>query len=126
MQRRVLVVDDDADTRQAMHLRLSQAGFQTVTAGSGADAIASYEVVQPDIVLLDASMPDVSGFDVCRYIKEQSVGPTAHVIFVSGTNGASRHYLEQCARMSGADQFVSKPYDGANLVELVRSVKRPE
>ena len=118
----ILIVDDDADAREALRLRLSHAGFKAVTAGGGQEAIERYGEIKPRIVLLDASMPDVSGFEVSRYIKDQDADPPATVVFVSGASSPTLDYVKRCAKVSGGDHFITKPYDAAVLVDLVRRI----
>jgi two-component system, HptB-dependent secretion and biofilm response regulator len=122
MKQPILIADDDAGAREALRLRLTHAGFEAVTVGSGAQAIAAFDKFKPRIILLDASMPDISGFDVCRHIKEQAAN-AATVIFVSGATGPGVDYLKQCGKLCGGDRFITKPYNAALLVEVVRGIE---
>jgi len=119
----ILIVDDDSDAREALRFRLSAAGFEAVKVGNGSEAIEQYERLKPRIVFLDASMPDVSGFEVCRHIKDQEPDPPVKVIFVSGASSPTLDYVRRCAEVSGGDHFISKPYDGRTVVDLVRRVE---
>jgi len=119
MQPRIMVVDDDLDARKALCSRLRHAGYDPVSVGSGRQAIEEYDRLQPDLVFLDASMPDVSGFEVCRHIKEHVSGHHATVALVTGVSTPSTDYVQKCASLAGADHFLSKPYDGRRVVELV-------
>ena len=119
----ILIVDDDRDAREALRMRLTHAGFDTVTAGDARSAIAQYQWLKPQVVLLDASMPGVNGFEVCRYIKEQDNGNDVAVVFVSGASSPTVDHVKRCAEVSGGDHFISKPYDGQKLVDLIRRIK---
>ena len=119
----ILIVDDDRDAREALRLRLAHAGFPTVAAGDARAAIAQYESLKPRVVLLDASMPGVSGFEVCRHIKDLKPDPPVTVIFVSGASSPTLNYVRRCAEVSGGDHFISKPYDGRKLVDLIRRIE---
>ena len=119
----ILIVDDDRDARNALRLRLSHAGFEAVAVGSGQEAIECCDALQPRIVFLDASMPGISGFEVSRYIKDQDPDPPVTVVFVSGASSPTVDYVKRCAEISGGDHFISKPYDGRKLVDLVRSLE---
>lgn len=123
MNPQILIVDDDLDAREALRLRLSHAGFEAVTVGSGQEAIERFDALQPRIVFLDASMPGVSGFEVSRYIKDQDSDPPVTVVFVSGASSPTRDYVHRCAQISGGDHFISKPYDWRTLVGLVRGIE---
>lgn len=119
----ILIADDDPGAREALRLRLTHAGFEAVAVASGAQAIAAYDAMKPHIILLDAAMPDISGFDVCRHIKEESSN-AAKVVFVSGATGPSIEYLKQCGKISGGDRFLTKPYDPDVLVDVIRSIEQ--
>ena len=119
----ILIVDDDADAREALRLRLAYAGFEAVTVGGGQEAIERYGEIKPRIVFLDASMPDVSGFEVSRYIKDQDADPPVTIVFVSGASSPTPDYVKRCAELSGGDHFITKPYDAAVLVDLVRRIE---
>lgn len=122
MKQPILIADDDPGAREALRVRLTHAGFEAVTVGSGAQAIAAFDKLKPRIILLDASMPDISGFDVCRHIKEQAAD-AATVIFVSGATGPGVDYLKQCGKLCGGDRFITKPYNAALLLEVVREIE---
>jgi DNA-binding response OmpR family regulator len=122
MNSSILIVDDDADACEALRLRLAYAGFEAVTVGGGQEAIERYGEIKPRIVLLDASMPDVSGFEVSRYIKDQDADPPVTIVFVSGASSPTLDYVKRCAKFSGGDHFITKPYDAAVLVDLVRRI----
>lgn len=116
----VLIVDDDPAARSALRVRVERAGYQAVVAAGGEEAIAAYDALHPCVVLLDVSLPDLNGFDVCRHIKDQSNPAT--VIFISGATGPGYDYLRQCAELCEGDRFITKPYDGSVLLDVIRTV----
>ncbi len=70
--RRLLVVEDDKAYRQFLSIALDMAGYRVHAAGSGAEAIETLQTVSPDLVLLDLSMPTVTGWDVLHYMRDQA------------------------------------------------------
>ncbi len=69
---RLLVVEDDKAYRQFLSIALDMAGYRVHVAGSGAEAIETLQTVSPDLVLLDLSMPTVTGWDVLHYMRDQA------------------------------------------------------
>src|SRR6185503_20266781 len=80
---RLLVVDDDEAICRQLAAGLATAGFQVVTAHDAAGAIAQAKVTPPDVAIVDLGMPDVSGFDVIKHLKQMH-GAAVHVIVLTG------------------------------------------
>ena len=108
MNRPLLIVDDDRVAREALRLRLTHAGFHTVTAGDAATAIEKYQLLNPRVVFLDISMPGLNGFEVCRYIKEEEGREDVSVVFISGASSPTLDYVSNVARKS-AEVITSSP-----------------
>jgi two-component system nitrate/nitrite response regulator NarL len=122
----VLIVDDDASFRAFVSRILARAGHATVEAATGEDALAAVHSERPTLVLLDVSLPDISGFEVCCELREQ-YGDQLPVIFVSGEriDGADC----AVALLLGGDDFITKPFDTNELLARVRRAiarSRPE
>jgi len=102
----ILVVDDDAETRDMLSRALERSGYGVLTAADGPAALEAVRLGRPQLVVLDAVMPGQSGFDVCRELK-QAPG-TAHlpVIFLTGLSD-TEHVIEGL-RAGGVD-YVTKP-----------------
>lgn len=113
----ILIVDDDASFRAFVSGLLLRAGHSTVEAGTGEDALAAVHSERPALVLLDVSLPDISGFEVCCELRDQ-FGDELPVIFVSG----ERTERADCAvgLLLGADDYVTKPFDTNELLARVR------
>lgn len=118
---RVLIADDDAGVRSVLSRTLGIAGAEVRTVEDGASAIRAAHEWNPDTILLDASMPDMSGFDVCRRLKADAATRLTPVIIITGldTRDDRRRVLE-----AGGDGFVPKPFDRAELFARVRSAAR--
>ena len=121
MTARVLIVDDDASSLAALDRQLGDEFFDTLTASSGADAIQTAQREGPDLILLDAMMPGLDGFETCRQLKADS--ETAHIPVVMVTT-----VDQPAARMRGlsvgADDFLVQPVRDVELFARVRSLVR--
>src|ERR1700692_2407054 len=121
MTARVLVVDDILSNVKLLEAKLSAEYFEVMTAFNGLECLAKMEQAIPDIVLLDVMMPGMDGFEVCRRIKANP--RTAHVPVVMVT--ALDQPSDRVAGLdAGADDFLTKPVDGAALFARVRSLVR--
>ena len=115
----VLVVDDEPEIRQLVSRTLEAKGYAMETAGDGAEALAKAEALVPDLVLLDAMLPKVHGFEACRRLK--SGAGTRHIPVVMMTAIYRGWRFAQDARESyGAEDYVEKPF---RLDDLLRRVE---
>jgi two-component system cell cycle response regulator len=121
MTARVLVVDDVAANVRLLEARLSAEYFDVVTASNGRDALAICERSECDMVLLDAMMPDLDGFEVCRRLKKNPATHHIPVVMVTALDQPSDRVrgLE-----AGADDFLTKPIPELALIARVRSLAR--
>ena len=121
MTARVLVVDDVPANVKLLEARLSAEYFDVTTAYSGAEALAICERAECDIVLLDAMMPDMDGFEVCRKLKTNPVTHHIPVVMVTALDQSSDRVAGLDA---GADDFLTKPVSDVALIARVRSLTR--
>ncbi len=114
----VLVVEDEESFVDALVVGLKREGFSVEVARDGAEALRTWEAVNPDVILLDVMLPKVSGTDVCREIRKRSAVP---IIMVSakGTELDTVVGLEV-----GADDYVVKPYRMRELTARIRAALR--
>jgi two-component system OmpR family response regulator len=116
---RLLVVEDDQTILELLSGSLRFAGFDVVTAASGAEALRAVAASRPDLVLLDVMLPDGDGFEVVRRMR--SSGPSGPVIFVTARDGVP----DRVAGLAlGADDYVTKPFSLDEVVERIRAVLR--
>ena len=113
----VLVVDDDEGHRELISTVLGRAGFSTVDAGNGEEAMAAARRHRPRLVVLDIRMPDLSGYEVCRRLRDE-FGDTVSIVFLSGerTEGFDR----AAGLLVGADDYLVKPFSPDELLARVR------
>ena len=117
----VLIVDDERDLVSLLDFNLRQAGFETITAASGEQALALLRRRVPDLVLLDLMLPDVSGTEVCRQLKGDP--RTRHVPVVMLT--AKGEELDRVVGFElGADDYVVKPFSMRELTLRLKAVLR--
>jgi DNA-binding response OmpR family regulator len=118
MRRRLLLVEDEAAIVTPLVEALELEGFETRVAGTAADALAAAAEFEPDLVLLDLMLPDGSGFDVCRRLREDRELP---VIMLTARG-------EEADRVAGlelgADDYVVKPFSAREVIARVRAVLR--
>jgi len=115
---RVLVVDDEESFTEALAVGLRREGFEVFTAGDGVEAVHQFDIVRPDLVLLDINLPKTSGLDVCRDIRTKSRTPII-VVSARGSEIDAVVGLEV-----GADDYVTKPYRLRELIARMRAVIR--
>ena len=115
---RVLVADDDADIRELVEFKLSQAGYAVQAVPDGLAAWEAFESEPPAIAVLDVMMPGLSGFDVLRKIRE-SEHPRVPVLMLSAK---SRDSDVDTGFAIGADDYVIKPFSPRELLHRVNTM----
>src|SRR5207253_944480 len=112
--KRILIVDDEAMIRKAIHLALEKEGYEVVEAETGAEALRRIELNKPDLILLDIMLPDVSGFDVCRDIRK--AGLRVPIIILS----AKTEEIDVVVGLEiGADASITQPFRTRELLALI-------
>ena len=114
----VLVVDDERDVRQLLSTYLNLQGFSVITASNGREAISQAVELQPDVILMDASMPVLDGWQATRELKANPA--TQHIPVLALTAHAFDDARQQ-AKSVGCDGFVTKPCLPDDLVAKVRA-----
>ena len=116
---RVLIVEDDPATSKSLELMLKAAGMVVDTAGMGEDGLEIGRLYEYDIILLDIVLPDISGFDVLKRLR--AARNNTPVLILSGLSGADKRVK---GLGFGADDFLTKPFDRAELLARIQAVVR--
>ena len=117
--RRVLVVEDNADARDALRFLLEEDGHDVRAAGDGPGAIEEARDFQPEVVLLDIGLPGMDGYEVGRALRMMPGCERASIVAVSGYGQADDRAR---SRAAGFDQHLLKPVAPDRLLEIVRRV----
>jgi DNA-binding response OmpR family regulator len=112
----ILIVDDNHDNVEILCAFLESRGYRVASALDGKTALAKLEEVHPALVLLDVMMPGMDGWQVCRTIKRHPEFGSTRVVMVTAKGGFEDKYE---GMRSGADDYVVKPIDLAELAEKV-------
>ena len=120
---KVLVVDDEDDIRLLISRILSDKGYEVITASRGLEAIQIVQTNTPDMLVLDAMLPEVHGFDICKKIKGSSKYGHIPVIMISAIYRGWR-YAQDLKDSYGVDDFIEKPFKIAELISKVEKHAR--
>lgn len=114
--RRILIVDDNEDSAMTLSMLFEMTGDETQTAHDGLKALAAAETFQPDVALLDIGLPEISGYEVARKIREQPWGETMVLVALTGWGQAEDR---QKSKEAGFDEHMVKPVDHEALLQLL-------
>ena len=118
---KILIVDDDADLRQALRLRLRSNHYETVNAADGYSAIAQAYKERPDLIILDLGLPAGDGYVVLERLQSDDKLSAIPVVVLTARDPQSS---EQRALRAGATAFFQKPADNGELLEVIRATLR--
>ena len=116
-----MIVDDEAAIREYEATLLGELGHEVIAAADGMEALRLAREKQPDLVLLDIMMPELSGIEVCRQLRADPRTRDIRVIVVSAVD--AKRALEESI-IAGADDFLAKPIHALELMVRVRSILR--
>lgn len=112
----ILVVDDDLENRDILRTRLELSGYQVAEASNGVEGVAAAQNNPPDLIILDAMMPKMDGWKVCRTLKSASQTKQIPIIMLTAR---SQQIEELQGWESGADEYLMKPCDHSTLLEKI-------
>lgn len=118
----ILVVDDDPDVLFATARILKNAGYAVIQGTSGKEALSLSKHHQPDLILLDAVMPDISGIDVLKKLKKGKQTRQLSIILISSLRTGSQAQSE--GMEAGADQYIARPIPNRELLARIRAFLR--
>jgi diguanylate cyclase (GGDEF)-like protein len=117
----ILIVDDEIISRYTVKILLESEGYNLIFAESGAEALEKAQSIMPDVMLLDVMMPEMDGFQVCQHLRANPRLAELPVVMVTALDDRESRLkgLEV-----GADDFMSKPFDKAELRARIRTITR--
>lgn len=118
---RVLVAEDNFSDRMLLARIVEREGYEVITAVDGHEALTRYAESAPDVLLLDAMMPGLDGFEVARSIRGMSASDYVPIVFLSSLTGDE--WLDRCLT-AGGDDFLSKPYNPIVLRAKLQAMAR--
>ncbi|WP_343669837.1 response regulator transcription factor [Chitinophaga sp.] len=118
---KILVVDDELDILEIISYNLKSAGYDTVTAKDGIEAIQKAKVFRPDLIMLDIMMPNKNGIDTCREIRKIPEFKDTMVLFLTALNDEKS---EVDGLNMGADDYIAKPIKPKLLVSRINALFR--
>jgi len=116
MRKKILIVEDNTELLELMRSNLRQAGFATMAATNGLDALKKARSGSPDLILLDLVLPELDGFAVCEHLRRDPATAATPVIMLTGLTSAMTRYA---GMESGANEYVTKPASLAHLVSRI-------
>lgn len=116
--KKILIVDDEKDIVETIKFMLETEGFECITAYDGEEALSKAKEENPDLIILDVMMPKINGYKICRLLKFDDKYKDIPVIMVT-----ARSQMEDKAigKETGANEYITKPFDIMHLVERVKS-----
>jgi two-component system, cell cycle response regulator DivK len=116
----VLIVEDDLDTRLFYRECLSHAGFRTIDAHNGHQALEKARAAQPDVVVTDLAVPGMDGFEFCRALQQSETTRGIPILAVTG----HAEYLDQPDRFrrAGITRVLTKPCDADQILDVLRQL----
>ncbi|MFA5038206.1 MAG: response regulator [Candidatus Omnitrophota bacterium] len=120
--KKILIIDDEADIQKLVTLRLRKAGYEVFSISSGAQAMSAIKAFAPDLILLDLRLPHTDGIHICHQVKTDPQHKHIPVIIFTAVNPQSvTERLKDCQ----ADDFILKPFRSEDLLARIsRCLKR--
>jgi len=121
LRKTVLIVDDDEDCRELLQDSLRSEPFDVIAATNGQEALRMVDEFGPDLVILDVSMPGLSGLEVCRKLRSDKSHGQIPIVFLSGRDLA----FDRITGLElGADDYVTKPFEFRELALRIKNILR--
>ena len=115
MSQKILVVDDNVDTRELLHLYLTNAGYTVIIAADGGEGLYRAQADQPELIITDMTMPNLDGVGMIRQLRESPEFAERPIVALT----AYGQEQQEEAIAAGANQALGKPMDLEQLVETV-------
>ena len=118
MAKKVLIVEDDSNIAELLHLYLEKEGFETAVAGDGGKGVELFRSFRPDLVLLDIMLPKIDGYGVCEVIRQKSQVPIIMLTALSDEENQLKGFEQQI------DDYIPKPFSPKILLCKIAAILR--
>jgi DNA-binding response OmpR family regulator len=118
MPKKILVVEDNLDTRELIHLHLTTEGFTVVTASNGREGLYLASAEHPDLIITDISMPEIDGLELVRQLRTQSEFESLPILILTAFGPDQ---MDQAIK-AGANRALNKPVHFDGLIDDVREL----
>ena len=125
MPKTILVVDDTKSIREIVAFMLRGRGYEVIEAADGQEAREKIKAARPDLVLLDAMLPKVTGFDLCAELKADPDFKSMPILMLTAITKDTGKSDEYWREKSQADDFMSKPFKATELVARIEKILGP-
>ncbi|AUT00340.1 two-component system response regulator [Nostoc sp. CENA543] len=115
----ILIVEDSPSELELMSHYLQESGYNVIKSASAKEAIEKASLYQPDVIVSDVVMPEMSGFELCRSLKKNPVTAKVPIIICSSKNQPIDRLW---AMRQGANAYITKPYTREHLLRTIKSV----
>ncbi len=115
----ILLADDNADIRAILMAHLSTFAVDVVEVANGADALETILVEHPDMVILDVMMPELNGWEICKYVREREELAGVRILMLTAIG---KNVNSMTSPLYGADAYLDKPFDLDDIEAKVREV----
>jgi DNA-binding response OmpR family regulator len=119
MQSKILIVDDNSELLTVLRLGFKEAGFTVRTADNGGDALKKVRSFSPDLILLDLVLPEMDGFAICETLKKDHATTSIPIVVLTGLSSQLSRFA---GLESGADEYLTKPFNFDEVLTKVNSV----
>lgn len=117
--KKILIVDDEAHIREIIRFRLQIDGYQTIEAKNGHEAVEQIAKHKPDLVILDIMMPDMDGWEVCKFARSQSEFQSIPILMLT----AKIEIKDKIHGMqAGANDYLTKPFSPNELMDHIKNL----
>lgn len=115
---KVLIVDDDKNICDLLRLYLEKEGYGVILSHDGEEALAKFNALKPDLILLDIMLPGIDGWQICREIRKKSNVP---IIMIT----AKGETIDKVIGLElGADDYIVKPFDAKEVIARINAITR--
>jgi DNA-binding response OmpR family regulator len=119
----ILVADDDPELRKMLRVHLESINYQVIEAHDGEKALEAIILSRPALVVLDVMMPELNGWEICKYVKSRKAYDSIKIVMLTGI-GATVNELT--SPLYGADAYLDKPFDIDQLEATLRTLLGPQ